>query len=142
MPTFADGERDNVRVRASIQGLSLRHERDDLMRGVLEGVAYGIRDHVAVLSSAGGPLVEMRISGGSTRLEVFNQIKADVLGIPVRVFPGDAAASGTAALAGLAVGLFAGPPEAAAWTFHQAVLVEPGLSEARAYASMSSSDAS
>jgi xylulokinase len=139
-PTFADGERDDVRVRASIRGLSLRHDRDDLMRSVLEGVAFGIRDHVAVLSHAGGPLVEMRISGGGTRLDVFNQIKADVLGLPVRVFGGDAAASGAAALAGLAVGVFTGPKEAAEWTFDQSVLLEPVPSEARAYASMSSSN--
>ena len=59
-------------------------------------------------------MTELRISGGDTRLATWNRVKADVLGIPVRTVPGDAAVTGVAMLAGLGAGVYRDPAEAIA----------------------------
>ncbi|MGH2512144.1 MAG: FGGY-family carbohydrate kinase, partial [Candidatus Limnocylindrales bacterium] len=87
-------------------GLSLRHGRAEFARAVLEGVAFGIRARVEALAAAGSPATELRVSGGDSRLTTWNQIKADVLGIPVVRIPGDATATGTTLLAGVGIGIY------------------------------------
>ena len=61
-------------------------------RAVLEGVAFAIaRPARPAPRRAARRSTELRVSGGDTRLATWNRIKADVLGIPVRTVPGDAA---------------------------------------------------
>jgi sugar (pentulose or hexulose) kinase len=114
VPVLGDGERDDPGLRGAAVGLSLRHGRAHLARAVLEGVAFGIRARVETLGAAGSVATELRVSGGDSRLGTWNQIKADVLGIPVVRVPGDATAAGAALLAGLGVGVYDDPAEAVA----------------------------
>lgn len=114
VPVLGDGERDDPNLRGAAIGLSLRHGRAALARAVLEGVAFGIRARVETLGMAGSPATELRVSGGDARLASWNQIKADVLGIPVVRVPGDATAAGAALLAGLGIGVYRDPAEAVA----------------------------
>ena len=114
VPVLGDGERDDPDLRGAAVGLSLRHGRAALARAVLEGVAYGIRARIETLATAGSPATELRVSGGDSRLGTWNQIKADVLGIPVVRVPGDATSAGAALLAGLGVGIYRDPAEAVA----------------------------
>jgi xylulokinase len=111
VPVLGDGERDDPALRGTVAGLSLRHGRAALARAMLEGVAFAIRAHVEMLARAGSASTELRVSGRSASLPTWNQIKADVLGIPVVRVPGDATAAGVAMLAGLGVGVY---PDAAA----------------------------
>jgi xylulokinase len=106
LPTLADGERTDPDLRAALTGLSLRHDRAVLARAMLEGVAFAIRDQLALLEVGGARVTELRISGGDTRLATWNRIKADVVGVPVVTVPGDAAVSGVAMLAGLGAGIY------------------------------------
>jgi xylulokinase len=106
VPVLGDGERTDPDLRAAFTGLSLRHGRAALARAVLEGVAFTIRSHLALLTSGGAPVTELRVSGGDSRLGTWNRIKADVIGVPVTVVPGDAAVTGVAMLAGLGTGVY------------------------------------
>lgn len=86
---------------ASWQGLSLATTREHLVRAFCEGIAA----QVALLADAvardtGTPLASLRVDGGLTRSRVTMQAQADLLGIPVEVYPHSCAtALGIAALA-------------------------------------------
>jgi xylulokinase len=101
----------DVRSRGAWVGLTLGHDRRHLLRSVLEGVAFGFR---AVADSLGVAAVDVRIVGGQARANVWNQIKADVLGVPVLV-PSvvDAAVTGGAIVAALGIGAYASRAAAA-----------------------------
>jgi xylulokinase len=114
VPVLGDGERDDPMLRGAAVGLSLRHGRASWARATLEGIAFAIRAHLETLSQASTPATELRVSGRAANLRTWNQIKADVLGIPVVRVPGDATAAGVALLAGLGVGVYASPEAAIA----------------------------
>ena len=125
VPVLGDGERDDAGLRGTAVGLSLRHGRAAWARATLEGVALGIRLLLGVLSRDRQPVAELRVSGQAARLAAWNQIKADALGIPVRVVPGDATAAGVAMLAGLGAGAYRSPAHAVAAACHPGEPVWP-----------------
>ena len=131
MPVLGDGERDDPALRGTAVGLSLRHGRAAWARATLEGVAFGMRARLEALGRGRDPVAELRISGRAAGLHAWNQIKADVLGVPVLRVPGDATAAGVAMLAGIGVGVYSGPEEAVAAACHPAepVLPDPGRAE-------------
>lgn len=97
----------------SFVGLHGWHNRGDMLKAVLEGIAFNHRTHVEALRD-GFAVSEIRLTGGSSRNPVFVQIFADVLNAPVTVTSTDeAAALGAALCAGAAVGLFKTPQEGA-----------------------------
>ena len=128
------GERTDPDLRGAFAGLSDRHGRAALARAVLEGVAFAIADQLALLRAGGAPVRELRVSGGDTRLVTWNRIKADVLGIPVRTVPGDAAVTGVAMLAGLGAGIYRDPGEAIERCVRLEPPVEPEPAHRDAYA--------
>lgn len=105
LPYIADGERFNPALRGGFCGLSLRHDRGALARAVLEGVAFAIREHIEIMTEAGAPTREIRVSGGGARVGLWNQIKADISGVPVVSVASDATSLGVAILAATAVNL-------------------------------------
>jgi len=105
LPYLGDGDRDDAAVRGAFVGLSARHDRAAVAYAVLEGVAFGVRATLTVLQEAGSPLEELRAGGGGAKTPLVGQLKADVLGRPVLHLDGDAAAIGTAMLAGAAAGI-------------------------------------
>ncbi|WP_102960368.1 FGGY-family carbohydrate kinase [Mangrovicella endophytica] len=91
----------------SFIGLRGWHDRSDMLRAVLEGIAFNHRSHVDALR-AGFGIGAARLTGGISRNPVFVQLFADVLGLPVTVTATDeAAAWGAALCAGTAAGLYA-----------------------------------
>ena len=101
VPVLGDGERDDPALRGTVTGLSLRHGRAAWARAAMEGVAFGMRALLEVLGRDRERAAELRVSGQAAGLGTWNQIKADVLGVPVRRVPGDATAAGVAMLAGI-----------------------------------------
>jgi xylulokinase len=99
LPYLGDGERDDVRLRAAFIGLSDRHGREELAYAVLEGVALGVAETVAILVAAGSPCDELRVAGGGARLPALGAIKADALGVPVAHLAVDTSPIGVALLA-------------------------------------------
>lgn len=92
---------------AGFLGLRGWHERGDMLRAVLEGIAFNHRDHVDALRD-GFPFEQARLTGGASRNRTFVQMFADILGMPVTITQTEeAAAWGTALCAGVACGLYA-----------------------------------
>ncbi|MHA1721067.1 MAG: FGGY-family carbohydrate kinase [Promethearchaeota archaeon] len=72
----------NPHARGVLFGLALGHTTGDMYRAVLEGVAMEVKKSLNVFKSLGLNPVEMRITGGASRSSLWNQIMADILGIP------------------------------------------------------------
>jgi len=103
-------------ARGAFVGLSQRHDRGALVRAVLEGVAYGLRDALEVVRALGVQTDVGRLSGGGARSALWRRIVASVLGLPLeRTAQADhGAAFGAALLAGVRSGAFADAAEAVA----------------------------
>lgn len=88
-------------ARGAFTGLSLSTSREHLVRAVGEGIAAQVAMLVrAVEADLGTPLHALRVDGGLTRSRLVMQSQADLLGIPVEVYPhACATALGVAALA-------------------------------------------
>ena len=122
-------------ARAAFVGLSLRHDRGALVRAVLEGVAYGLRDSLELLRRLGCTIDAGRVSGGGARSPLWVKILASVLGVPLqRTAVEEGAAFGAALLAGVASGAFSDVNEAVDACVHVQAEVEPDPEWERIYA--------
>jgi xylulokinase len=94
-------------ARGAFVGLELRHDTGALARAVLEGVAFGLRDSLDLLSELDARISVGRVSGGGARGELWLQIVASVLELPLeRVAVDEGAAFGAALLGGVAAGVW------------------------------------
>jgi L-xylulokinase len=94
---------------ACFLGLRGWHGRGDMLRAVVEGIAFNHRVHIDALRD-GFAFKEARMTGGISRNSLFAQLFADALGMPVTVTDTEeAAAWGAALCAGAGIGLFASP---------------------------------
>jgi xylulokinase len=94
-------------ARGAFVGLSIRHDRAALVRAVLEGVAYGLRDSLELIRGLGVEAEVGRASGGGARSELWLRIVASVLDVPLeRTVAEEGSAFGAALLGGVAAGVF------------------------------------
>ena len=104
------GERSPIwdgAARGVFFGLSLASTKADMVRAILEGAAYGLRHNLEVAQAAGFSVTGMSCVGGGARSGLWNQIKADVLGKPVRLpRAATGAAMGDTVMAGVGVGVY------------------------------------
>jgi xylulokinase len=113
-------------ARGAFTGLSLRHDRGALVRAVLEGVAFGLRDSLDLVQELGAGARLGRVSGGGARSETWLRIVASVLELPLeRVAVEEGAAYGAALLGGIAGGVWADHAEAVAACVRPRGTVEP-----------------
>ncbi|MGD0137854.1 MAG: FGGY family carbohydrate kinase [Tepidisphaeraceae bacterium] len=99
-------------MRGAWVGLEWGHTLGHLYRAVLEAVAleYAIYQRIVLELFGPGGLRELRITGGGEKSELWNQIKADVLQMPVRrLAASEGAPAGAALVAGAAAGLWNDP---------------------------------
>jgi xylulokinase len=75
----------NGAARGVFYGLSLAHTRAHLLRALLEGSAFALRDILEAMRGAGLGVQRITIVGGGAKGPLWRQIKADVTGLPVRV---------------------------------------------------------
>jgi xylulokinase len=116
----------NPDARAAFVGLSVRHDRGALVRAVLEGVAYGLRDILELLRDLGVEPTVGRVSGGGSRSDLWLNIVASVLGVPLeRMENDDGSAFGAAMLAGVRTGLFGSVQEAVSTCVRARETIEP-----------------
>jgi xylulokinase len=102
-------------ARGAFVGLELRHDRGALVRAVLEGVAFGLRDSLELLRALGVQAHQGRVSGGGARGRLWLRIVASVLGMPLELTAvEEGSAFGAALLGGVAGGVFADVHEAVA----------------------------
>jgi xylulokinase len=121
-------------ARGAFTGLSLRHDRGALARATLEGVAYGLRDSLELLRSLGAQPAVGRASGGGAASELWLQIVASVLGLPLeRTESEEGSAFGAALLAGVRAGVFADAADAVARCVRVRDRIEPDAAWSAAY---------
>lgn len=93
--------------RGAFVGLSAMHDRGDMIRSVLEGVCYSLKDCLGVLDEMGVALDDMRVCGGGGKSALWRKMLADVYGIPVmRIESDEGPALGVAILAMVGAGLY------------------------------------
>lgn len=113
-------------ARASLIGLTARHTRAHIVRAILEGVAFSLRDCIEVFRSRGIPIGRIRLGGGGARSPLWRQIQADIYGSPVEIIEADeGAAFGAALLAGVGAGGWASVTEACEASIRVAETVAP-----------------
>jgi len=134
---YLSGERTphaDPSARAMFEGLSLRHGRGGLVRAVLEGVAYGLRDSLELLRALGVDAQVGRASGGGARSRLWLEIVASVMGQPLELTEvEEGSAYGAALLAGVSNGVFASAQDAVARCVRVRDRVEPNEAWARSY---------
>jgi xylulokinase len=134
---YLQGERTphaDPNARGAFVGLTLRHDRGALVRAVLEGVAYGLRDSLELLRGLGVEADVGRASGGGARSDLWLRIAATVFDLPLeRPVVEEGSAYGAALLAGVAAGSFADVHEAVEACVRTSGRIEPEASWQEAY---------
>jgi D-xylulose kinase len=97
----------NPYARGIIFGLALGQKRRDLARAILEGVAYEVKKNIEVFRELNINPTELRLTGGGSRSDLWNQIISDVIGVTcVRNIIEEATSLGAAILAASGAGIF------------------------------------
>jgi xylulokinase len=94
-------------ARAAFFGLGLHHQRSHLVRAVMEGVVFALRQGLDLMVGLGIPLERLVVSGGGTRHPLWLQLQADIFN--QRIYPAqdvEGTARGVAVLAGVGVGVY------------------------------------
>jgi len=95
-------------ARGGFIGLTMRHKRAHLVRAIMEGVVYSLRDSLEIMRELGIPTNQIHVTGGGGRSPLWRQMQADIYGTAVAV-PAveEGPAYGAALLAGVGTGIFA-----------------------------------
>ena len=114
-------------------GLSAIHTREDMLRAVMEGVSYSLKDCNDILKEMGVHVNEMMACGGGGKSRIWRQMLADMYGCEVRTIKAqEGPALGVAILAGVGAGIFKDVPSACQRFIEAATYCEPD-SAAHAY---------
>jgi xylulokinase len=113
-------------ARAALIGLTASHTRGHVVRAILEGVAFSLRDSFTLFAEMGVPVKNIRLGGGGARSALWRQIQADVYGHEVEILEAEeGAAYGAAILAGVGAGLWSSVDNACDETVKVALRVAP-----------------
>jgi xylulokinase len=113
-------------ARAAFVGLSASHTRAHLIRAVLEGVAYSLKDTFTIFDEIHVPVERIRLGGGGARSPLWQQIQADVYAHEVEILKAEeGAAYGAAILAGVGSGNWKSVDEACDTAVRVAKRVSP-----------------
>ena len=134
---YLSGERTPHRdplARGAFIGLTQRHTLGHMVRAVMEGVVFSLRDGQEIMAELGLPLNEVRAIGGGARSAVWRQIQADILGTPIVTMRAEEGpAFGAALLAGVGAQLYPDVPSAVEVAVATADTTEPQREAQRAY---------
>ncbi|MDY5441396.1 MAG: FGGY-family carbohydrate kinase [Candidatus Enteromonas sp.] len=120
--------------KAAFVGLTLGSDEKDLYLSVLEGVAYEMRLNIETLASHGVSIASLIASGGGSKNPIWNQIKADITGIPITILKGEeAGARGSAMLLSSSLGIYPSLGEAGKAFIQKDKVVQPNKEAKRKY---------
>ena len=89
-------------ARGMLVGLTASHTRDHVIRAILEGVTFSLRDTFTIFKEIEVPVETIRLGGGGARSQLWRQIQADIYGHQVEIVEAEeGAAYGAAILAGI-----------------------------------------
>ncbi len=134
---YLSGERTPHRdplARGAFVGLTLRHGIGHMVRAVLEGVVFSLRDGLAIMRELGLNLDEVRAIGGGARSKLWRQLQADILGSPITTMAvEEGPAFGAVLLAGVGAGVYPDVRAAVAAGVATRDTVEPNAQRLRHY---------
>lgn len=112
---YLSGERcpyPDPNARGVLYGLSLSTRQCDIVRAVMEGIVFSFRQILDIYRSF-TPVHSIIASGGGAASELFLQMQADIFDLPVHTVShaSEGGAFGAALIAGLGLGIYAGPEE-------------------------------
>jgi len=123
-------------LRASFTGISIATERSDMLRAVLEGVAFSLVDCYGQIKEMGLPVKRLFLIGGGAKSQLWSSIVCNAFNLPLQVpKPGDAS-FGTALLAGTGAGIYASSREAVNTCLHIDRALTPDPESAGKYAEL------
>jgi sugar (pentulose or hexulose) kinase len=97
----------NPKAKGVFYGATLRHAKGHFIRSIMEAIGFIVMRNVKAVEAMGIEVGEIRVLGGGSRSDIWNQIKADITGrVVVTTEYADAACLGAAILCGSAVGVF------------------------------------
>ena len=100
-------------ARAALVGLTASHTRAHVLRAIMEGVAFSLKDTFTIFDEMKTPVTSIRLGGGGARSPLWRQIQADVYGHEVEIVAAEeGAAYGAAILAGVGVGAWSSVEQA------------------------------
>jgi xylulokinase len=121
-------------ARGALIGLTLAHGRGHVVRSILEGVTFALRDSLAIIESLDVPVKQIRASGGGAKNPFWRQMQADVFGKPVTAMAADeGAAYGVALLAAVGAGHYKDVTEACTAAVKTAESSKPDGKAKKAY---------
>lgn len=120
------------RARAALVGLTASHTHAHVVRAILEGVAFSLRDTLTIFDEMNVPVETIRLGGGGARSALWRQIQADVYGQAVDLAETEeGAAYGAALLAGVGAGVWSSIDEACAQIVRVSKRINPDAQAAR-----------
>jgi xylulokinase len=121
-------------ARGALIGLTLAHSRGHVVRAIMEGVTFALRDSLALIEGLGVPVKQIRASGGGSKNPFWRQMQADVFGKQVAAMAADeGAAYGVALLATVGAGHYKNISEACQATVRTVDEVKPNAEAKKAY---------
>jgi sugar (pentulose or hexulose) kinase len=132
------GERrhDNTDAKGCFFGIGLQHKAGHFVRAVMEGVAYAAAKDAELFAHLGARLERVFCVGGGARNALWNQIKADVFGMPLALSDEpEAGLQGAALLGAAGVGLVDDLVAAARKRLVPKEIVQPNAEASRQYRS-------
>jgi len=113
-------------VRGALVGLTASHTRAHVIRAILEGVAFSLKDTFAVFDEMGIPVRDVRLGGGGARSHLWRSVQAEVYGRVVQILEiEEGPAYGAAILAGVGAGMWPSVEAACTAVVRIAECVEP-----------------
>lgn len=103
----------NANAKGTIHGLTLQTSSPQIYRALMEGVTYEMRYNLECLSAAGIEINSLRAVGGGAKSDLWLQIKADIMKLPIeKLNVNEAGTIGNIILAGTAAGIYSSLEEA------------------------------
>ena len=94
-------------ARGALVGITAQHTRGHVIRAILEGVAFSLRDTFSIFNELNIPVESIRLGGGGARGPLWRQIQADIYGMAVEIIEAEeGAAYGAGLLAGVGAGVW------------------------------------
>ncbi len=113
-------------ARAAWVGLTAKHQSSDLVRSILEGVCYSLKDCLEIIANLGASTTVTRLSGGGAKSPLWHQLFADILGKRVTTLETqEGSAFGAALLATIGTGEYANAQEACRATVREVSAKNP-----------------
>ncbi len=113
---YLTGERTphkDPHARGGFIGLTIRHRREHLIRALLEGVTFAMRDSLEIVREQHVAVDEIRATGGGAKSAFWRQLQADIYGTEICIINSqEGPALGAAIMAGVGAGVWNSIPEA------------------------------